>query len=304
MAYCGILETLMEIDGKPVDFSRIDEGIIIAGDEEYDAEEFISDEDRLDLFNDMALRSKDDLLEDIDELIEEIGKEAETGAKYSATFYRKYNELMEQFRHVVEKSAFPGELEDWWSYTYEVGESGVTLKLEHTGSYDVCKDDTILTHVDTSFHLLTVRTKLLTVEQYAQAYDVTTTTVRQWIRRGKIRSAVKQGSEWRIPELAEIMERGYRDGNYERLEELTDLPQEYAFLNDYVYIDIRQDKEDKTRYDVLFSMKFDPLVVPREEWGQYHRTVRMDRKEREKFELYLISSSFVRASDTYITGRG
>lgn len=158
--------------------------------------------------------------------------------------------------------------------------------------------------MDTSFHLLTVRTKLLTVEQYAQAYDVTTTTVRQWIRRGKIRSAVKQGSEWRIPELAEIMERGYRDGHYERLEELTDLPQEYAFLNDYVYMDIRQDKEDKTRYDVLFSMKFDPLVVPKEEWDQYHRTVQMDRKEREKFELYLISSPFVRASDTYITGRG
>ncbi len=304
MAYCGILDGLCEIDGKPVDFSRIDEGIIIAGDEEYDADDFITEEDKLGVFNETALRTKDQLLKDIDRLMEEIGKESATEAKHSEAYYDRYADLVSQFRQEVNKTVFPENLENWWSYTYDVRGTGVTLNLEHIRSFDISADDTVGVSLDATFHLLTVRAKLLTVEQYAQAYDVTTTTVRQWIRRGKIRSAIKQGSEWRIPELAEIMERGYSDGHYERMEYLTDLPEEYAFLNDYQYVDINQNKEDRNLYDVLFSMKFDAMEYPESEWNQFFKSVRMDRKEREKFELYLISSPFVRASETYITGRG
>ena len=37
---------------------------------------------------------------------------------------------------------------------------------------------------------------------------------------------------------------------------------------------------------------------------QTHRKIQIDKKEREKFELYLISNPFVISAGTYITSRG
>ena len=75
MAYCGVLDGLFEINGNPVDLSRLDEGIIIAGDEEIDADEFIGEEEKLEFFNETALRTKDALLKDIDKLFRISSKE-------------------------------------------------------------------------------------------------------------------------------------------------------------------------------------------------------------------------------------
>ena len=297
MAYCGILDSLIEINGKPVDFSHLDEGILIAGDKEYAAEDFISEEEKLDFYNETALRTKEDILKDIDSLIAKSDAKAETKEKHSQAFYERYKDLLNRFRDEIEKCTFPQKLEDWWRYEYEVRESGITLSLKHADMFDIERDDYIFEHMDTTFTLKQIKAKLLTVEQYAQAYGVTTTTVRQWIRRGKIRTAIKLGSEWRIPELAEITERGYKSGHYERKEYLTDVPAEYAFINDYDYIDIDQNEEHKEYFDLCFSKKFDSAKVPREEWEKYYKEIQLDQKEREKLELYLISNPLVEASE-------
>ena len=297
MAYCGILDSLIEINGKPVDFSHLDEGILIAGDKEYAAEDFISEEEKLDFYNETALRTKEDILKDIDSLIAKSDAKAETKEKHSQAFYERYKDLLNRFRDEIEECTFPQKLEDWWRYEYEVRESGITLSLKHADMFDIERDDYIFEHMDTTFTLKQIKAKLLTVEQYAQAYGVTTTTVRQWIRRGKIRTAIKLGSEWRIPELAEITERGYKSGHYERKEYLTDVPAEYAFINDYDYIDIDQNEEHKEYFDLCFSKKFDSAKVPREEWEKYYKEIQLDQKEREKLELYLISNPLVEASE-------
>ena len=303
MAYCGILDNLLELDGKPVDFSRLDEGIIMAGDEQYDANDFITDEDRLDLFNETAIRTKAGLLEDIDSLLAEIEEDSKTDTKRSATFYEKYRELVSRFRKEVEKKTFPDKLEDWWEYNYDVRGTGITLTLSHTDYFDVSANDTCGGIIDTQFELLHIRTKLLTVEQYAQSYGVTTTAVRQWIRRGKIRSAIKEGSEWRIPELAEVTERGYKHATFGRNEFLTDLPDEYAFFNDYDYVDIEQNEEHKELFDLCFGKVHDSKEYPVPEQDQKYKHIQLDQKEREKFELYLISNPFIESHDTCITVR-
>ena len=167
------------------------------------------------------------------------------------------------------------------------------------------KEFPFLRAFDTTFELMNIRTQLLTVEQYAQSYGVTVTTVRQWIRRGKIRSAIKMGSEWRIPELAEVMDRGYTDGHYTRKEYLSDIPAEYAFFNDYDYVDICQNRKDKRLFDLCFSKKFDIMDYTDEEeaFAENIRNIQIDREERERFELYLIASPFVETSDIYIDFR-
>ena len=65
MAYCGVLDNLMELNGKPVDLSRLEEGIIIAGDEQLDADELITDEEKRQVFNENAIRTKAELLDEI-----------------------------------------------------------------------------------------------------------------------------------------------------------------------------------------------------------------------------------------------
>ena len=304
MAYFGIFDG-MKIGGKEVDTSKLEsEGKIIVGDEEWDADDLISDEDKLQFFNDGAMRTQKDILWGIDFLLRDIDKESQTDAKHSPAYYERYRNLVVKFRNKVENCVFPEKLEDWWSYSFDVGSLGITLHLLHTDSYDICADDSVMASSDSEFDLMHVNSKLLTVEQYAQAYGVTTTTVRQWIRRGKLRTAIKQGSEWRIPELAEVMDRGYKPGNYVRKEYLTDLPEEYAFFNDFDTVSIFQNKENKDLFDLDFDKGFDTSKVPEEEWGKYHKEMQMNLKEREKFELYLISSPFVESSDTYIVARG
>lgn len=304
VAYFGIFDG-MKINGEEVDTSRLEsEGKIIVGDEEMDPDDLITEEDRLQFFNDGALQNQRSLLNDIDILFRKIDEDGKTDTKHSQAYYGRYRELVMKFRTKVEDCTFPEKLEDWWSYTYDVTSTGITLKLAHTDSFDLCADDTIMASCDTEFELLHIRAKLLTVEQYAQAYGVTTTTVRQWIRRGKIQTAIKQGSEWRIPELAEITDRGYTGGRYERLEYLTDLPEKYTFFNDYDIVDISQNKEHRELFDLCFSRRFDVMKVPEEKWSENWKEIQLDKKEREKFELYLISSPFVKASAEYITGRG
>ena len=101
------------------------------------------------------------------------------------------------------------------------------------------------------------------------------------------------------------MERGYTDGHYARKEYLTDIPAEYAFFNDYDYVDISQNREDKGMFDLCFSKKFDIMDYTDEEeaFAENIRNEQMNREEREKFELYLIASPFVETSDSYIAFR-
>ena len=283
------------VDGQEVDTSKLEEtGKIIIDGEEIDADDFVTSEDKMMHFDESAYKTKSDILFDIDYVLRDIEKEKHENAKHSEAYYDRYADLMRRFRSEVEKNVFPENLESGWHYTYEVEETGVTLSLSHAWSCDIDDNGSVdLLDTDAEFNIMHIKTKLLTVEQYAQAYGVTTTTVRQWIRRGKIRSALKAGSEWRIPELAEVRERGYQNASYHWEEYLTDFPEEYSFINDYSSAYIGQGKEQKNTYSVSFYGKDVP-----------EKKMDMDQKEREKFELLLISNPFVKSWTSSITCRG
>ena len=91
------------------------------------------------------------------------------------------------------------------------------------------------------------------MEENAKEYGVETVTVRQWIRRGKIRNAVKNGREWLIPELTELPGRGYTSAIYMWYEYLYDLPNEYKFLTDYTTVLINQCSDDRAKYEITFA---------------------------------------------------
>lgn len=274
----------MTMDGHEADTSKLkDTGKVYFGDEEWDASDLITEEDKMAVFNEDMLRTKADLLWIIDYLLKKIEENSKKETKHSPAYYSRYMNLVERFKDKVEKTVFPEKLEELWHYDYDIRETGITLTLEHVDSFDLDDEGNIdFVMADTVFELMHIKAELLTVEQYAQAYGVTTTTVRQWIRRGKIRTAVKQGNEWRIPELAEVIDRGYRYIQYKWDEYLTGFPEEYAFINDYNLISIEQNTEHKDIFDVCFSGK-----------NEEEKHVQMEKTEREKFELLLISNPFI-----------
>ena len=152
-------------------------------------------------------------------------------------------------------------------------------KKWHTSKYLVEDED---------FTIHQTNARLLSLEEYGGVYGVAADTVRQWIRRGKIRSAVKLGSEWRIPEIAEVGGRGYEIGTYSWSIELPDPPAEIPDINDFDEISTHPSKEKGEWYAMLHAKN-----------GQSSGRA-MTSKMKEKLELYLISQPLVECVNNFI----
>jgi len=129
-----------------------------------------------------------------------------------------------------------------------------------------------------------VKCDYFTVEQYATIHQVTPTTVRQWIRRGKLRTAQKAGRDWLIPAIADKPTRGFKSVTYtwDRLPK--EIEETYPFLKGFDCVYIYQDEEQKTRFNCIIGYP-----------GQSNRTkISLSLKEREKFELDLISNPTIK----------
>lgn len=145
------------------------------------------------------------------------------------------------------------ELEDWWAYELTLSYDGIYLFCNHYNFRGLAPDNKLDMVCDQEFILLSVKSQLLTVEQYAEQYGVESVTVRQWIRRGKIRTATKYGKEWRIPILTEPPTRGYSPASYSWKQPLTELPKGYEFLASYDKVLILQVPEAKRQYQLFFQ---------------------------------------------------
>ena len=119
--------------------------------------------------------------------------------------------------------------------------------------YDDLDDDPVDYEVDQEFTLLEVECKNLSVEEYSKKYDVDPSTVRQWIRRGKIRTAWKSGNEWMIPELSDTPRRGFTEACYEWDDNIGHVPEEYDFLHSFNTLHIVQEKNDKKELNLKTS---------------------------------------------------
>ena len=220
--------------------------------------------------------TKKDLIDWLDDARVRIKIKSETDIKHSAAFYYIYDKLLVSFMEKISETILFEHLEDFWHYAISLSDEGAVLYLEH---YTYKNHGKVINYMsDQLFTLLYVRSKTLTVDEYAKTYGVTAGTVRQWIRRGKIRNAIKVGSEWRIPELTELPARGYSSGLYMWYEQLKNLPEEYEFLNNYGAALFNQDQKDRNYFNIQFVAS-----------GVDTKEMRVGIKEREKIELFLIA---------------
>lgn len=275
----------MDIEGR--NLSGVDEGVISEG--EY-LREFASEEEVLAVFRENYMITKDDILRELNYRIKQYKEDPVTINKFRdekpVSYFKALVRLLEEFKNQVEKAVLFDDLEPFWSYSYTIEETGIHLDLEHC--YNVGFEDDGYPRkewIDQDFRLIDVKTKLLTVEEYGERYGVGPGTVRQWIRRGKIRSAMKAGKEWRIPELAEMRQRGYKLGQYRWEDLLQELPDGYDFINDYKQVDFWQDDKVKSLFLVVF--------YPREE-NVEKKKLKLVSKEKEKLELFFIGNPLVK----------
>lgn len=253
-------------------FEDFDDSQYEATIEEWEAQ--FSSEDRLKLFNQQHMTSKEEVLRKLDRHIRYIERGVANGGDDSTYATAKIN-FLRMFMEKVEKTTLFKHLEDWWSYEYSLSSRGAVLYLVHTRGALVDFDKSIFGRHDTKMEVIELPAKILTVDEYAKSIGVKSGAVRQWIRRAKIRSAFKQGQEWRIPELSRPVKRGYIDTKYSWSEKLTDIPKGYEYLSKTSGVFIHQDMDDKKYYELC-------------EFGSVN-IHRLTEAEREKLELYLIS---------------
>jgi len=223
--------------------------------------------------------TKQDLLQWLDKEMLRVSDQSKTDKKHSAAFYYAYSKLLSRFRKKIEDTVLFNRLEDFWYYSLSVSSSGAVLSLEYAPDCKLNEHGSVMVIGGQTLPIIRVPGRFLTVEEYAAEYDVGTGTVRQWIRRGKIRTAKKTGKEWVIPEMTELPQRGYQSATYFYNGQLSNRPEEFSFLDGKTVVIINQNDDEPGKFDVIITAggKVTPVMLT------------LDTKEREKLELFLIA---------------
>ncbi len=223
------------------------------------------------------MTTKSDVISRLHDLKRTFNRAASSDREHSASYYRILDNMLDKMINKVERTHLFESLEDWWFYSFEISSDGICLKLEQSAKLYFDDDGEIEPcFIEESFDLIMVSSRMLTVDEYAKLYNVDNGTVRQWIRRGKLRTAVKHGSEWRIPELSEPEHGRYRMGQYKITGHIDNLPDEYSFINNCSLVWFEKCRTDTDTYRISFDKGY--------------KTIMCNSKERERIERVLIAS--------------
>lgn len=226
--------------------------------------------------------TKKDILDSITNAIEnETELENENLAKeYSSVFDKIFTKYLQQLKSMVENIHF-FDVEECWEYTVTARDTGVSLELEYISDVQYSQDNEIISkEISEIYTLAEIKAPLLTIEEYAQRYNVTSQQVMTWIQDCRIRSAIKLGNEWRIPELAQIQdENSTHSSEYMWNCTLTDLAEGYDFIN-------KCDRLTIEKMNDAFQVVF---------WKNFHdyKVMHCDNWERKKIEIYFIENPLV-----------
>lgn len=251
-----------------------------------------TEEEKLAVFRNDMITSRDDIAIRVDSLIEAITDSIVECSPTLNDYYQRRVNCLSEFKYEISRTALFDSLEPWWSYTIEVSSRGVRLRLEHAGPKKIIRDDhRIFTVPDTSFILVDHRVKAMTLDEYSEYSKRSIGATRQLLRRGKLRTAYKIGSEWRIPELTSpVVEKRFSFSSYMWDIELADIPDEFHYMKKANSIEISRDKENPRIYQ-LFVMNPE---------GVNDHYFKITNEERERLEFYLIGNSYVTyTDDTY-----
>ncbi|MBE6034934.1 MAG: helix-turn-helix domain-containing protein [Clostridiales bacterium] len=240
----------------------------------------------LEIFKKGNLLSKEEVQKSFDLYIDYL-KNSDEG-NFSKEKLSKILELCEKFKIKLDKCMLPRLIDDWWFYEYTLTTDGIELNLMYCQEIEIENGGNYSMTSTQHSTMLSVKCDYFKVEEYANYYGVTTTTVRQWIRRGKLRSAKKNGRDWIIPSIADKPKRGFESVSYNWEQLPEKILSEFPILKNYESIYIFQDEEDKSRFNCILGCLT----------SDNRFRVSITNQEREKLELALISLDEVTVEET------
>ena len=232
------------------------------------------------------LLSKEEVITSVEKYIEHCESTPDEG--WSENKREVILKMLQRFLDCLKKTRFPELKSVDWFYQYTWKEDGIILELLHCDAVE-CEENGEISYLESSdaIVLAEVKCEYLTVEEYARKYGVTVTAVRQWIRRGKLRSAKKMGRDWLIPELADRPRRGYEPVTYMWDYIPENLIKEFPFLEQCSELSMMQSESEKNIFDILLKNRY----------GRTYEKRYLNASEREKLELALISEPSVQAKE-------
>ncbi len=223
--------------------------------------------------------NKQSVIAILDNASRSVVSEMRNNSQHTLQYYNALSSLLDKvIVEIASRNIF--DAPEGWFYSFEVTNKNDALYIRHVSEIQEDEDGNAVFDIDERFRLINYPVGLLTVEQFAAHSKIEAGTVRQWIRRGKLRSAIKVGGEWRIPEITDYPTRGFSPVRYYNNGHFLSLPKELGVsLNQHpCVIDIYKAKEEKG-YLVLFD--YAPAIIPQK---------LLTDTEREKLELMLIGN--------------
>ena len=158
------------------------------------------------------------------------------------------------------------------------------LNLCHANEIEVENDEISGMTATVEHTLITVECDYLTVEQYSSMLGVEPVTVRQWIRRGKLRHAKKIGRDWLIPDTEDKPRRGFTCVQYVVDKEAKIESDEFPLLAACDSISIFQDQDNKRKF----------ICYLRNYKTDFSSKLELTRSEVERLEHTIIESGKAR----------
>lgn len=234
------------------------------------------------LFRENYLFTREDVLKSLELFIEHEKQNDEPG--YSNEGVKNRVKLCDKFYAAVKRCKLPVLTELWWYYEYQFIVNRMELNLCQASDIEVENGEISVMTSTVEHTLMTIECDYLTVEQYASMLGIEPVTVRQWIRRGKLRHAKKNGRDWLIPNIEDKPQRGFDSVHY-ILEKDTQIESdEFPILAVSDSITILQDQDNKRKF-MCFSNNYKT---------QFHSELELTRSEVERLEHTIIESGKAR----------
>ena len=234
-------------------------------------------------------RTKQAVIATLDNANRSIVNEMRNNPLHTVQYYNALSQLLNKvIVEIASRNIF--DAPEGWFYSFVITNKSAALYIQHVAEIQMDENGNAILDINEKFRLINYPVRLLTVEEYASVSKTEAGTVRQWIRRGKLRNAIKIGGEWRIPEITDPPTRGFTPVRYYNNGHFLSLPKELGVsLNQKpCIIDIYKAKEEKG-YVVLFD--YAPAMIPQR---------LLTDAEREKLELMLISNSNITNSSSVV----
>lgn len=234
------------------------------------------------MFNALMIRNKHDLIASIETYIEQLQSVDNVSIKYPSR-HQLVIDMFQKFLLNIKNMELPVLTKPLTCYEYYLRHDGISLEISYYEYIIFDEKNDIEESVASSREIYHLPCELMTVAEYAELYGVTVITVRQWIRRGKLRTAKKNGRDWLIPSLSVPLQRGYVSARYywDHLSET--ISSHYPFLPAAGSLYMLQSTDNKQLFTALITDKTD----------NSYQELQFDSKDRERLELSLISESTV-----------